>query len=251
MENKLQPTTTKSNAVSLTSTNELFRALVKGDFKTIAIAERDLSPANSFGKPSLAKIRKFDEKNLYLCIEHLLVKLSLSLNIGKNLGEWQIVELAGDIYQKYYFYSLEEIILVLKKGRNGEFGQIYDRLDASVIMGWFDKYDTSDERANLVQNRRINKAQEEKKEQEFVLAKITDNDQIKDLMRAMASNKVNAKETPKIKTIFNSKDEYIKTLKESLPDATPEEIGAIKSAAHLKGARFVLDVIEEFEKANP
>jgi hypothetical protein len=63
---------------------------------------------------------------------------SLFVGYGKHwffqiLESWQISEIATDVYQKYYFLSLEEFILVLKKGRTGEFGKVYDRLDGPII----------------------------------------------------------------------------------------------------------------------
>lgn len=210
--------------------------------------ERNLTPALAFKKKSLAQFRKENPESLYLVIETLLVKLAMSLNIGKNLEQWQITELAGDICQKYYFYSLEEIILVFKKGRIGEFGQLYDRLDSSVVMAWFEKYDTSEERMKLVQNFRVSQIHNDKKDQETQLSKLMENPKMKELITQMIDNRKTPNFKPKDKTIFTSKDLYVESLTKWLPDSTEEERAGLMHQAKQKGASYVVETIESFEK---
>lgn len=101
--------------------------------------------------------------DLFNAIEKLIAMLSLSLNIGKNLEPHQLAPLAKEIYHKYYFYSIDEIALVFRKGAQGEFGKLFDKLDRSTIMEWFTIYDTRD-RMPIVENHRTQQEEAQKQE---------------------------------------------------------------------------------------
>ena len=88
--------------------------------------------------------------------------------------------------------------------------------------------------------------QEGKKEVEESLFKIFEYPQIKDLINALTEKKV--EETPIVRTIYNSKEEYVKALKEALPDLTDEDRETVKKAAQLNKAGYVIEIIEAFEK---
>lgn len=68
-----------------------------------------------------------------------ITKLILSLNVKHTMNEGQIKVVVEDLLDKYRNESLEDFILVFKKARQNEFGDIY-RLDSAVIFGWMDKY---------------------------------------------------------------------------------------------------------------
>lgn len=58
---------------------------------------------------------------------------------GKELYEYQITILAGDLYEKFKTDALEDIILMFKMARQGEFGKVY-KCDTFEIMDWSNKY---------------------------------------------------------------------------------------------------------------
>lgn len=68
-----------------------------------------------------------------------LTKLVASLNLKWNLTDNQIKTIVEDLIDKYKNESLEDFILVFKKARQGEFGELY-RLDSAVIFGWMEAY---------------------------------------------------------------------------------------------------------------
>ena len=119
-------------------------------------------------------------------------------------------------------------------------------------MSWFEKYDTSEERLTLVQNKRIAQVKEGKKEVSGSLNQILSNAAIKAILESMASKASPAiKAIPKEKTIFTSKELYIQKLKESLPFFTRNEIDEIQQGAIRNGTPYVIEIIDEFQKNNP
>lgn len=74
---------------------------------------------------------------------------------GKELENYQISVLAGDLYDKFKTDSLEDVVIMLKMARQGEFGKIYT-FDTFTIMSWCDKYleYKSATREKLIQQRK-------------------------------------------------------------------------------------------------
>jgi hypothetical protein len=68
-----------------------------------------------------------------------LSKLVLHLNLKWNLSDFQVSQIVEDLLEKYPHESIEDFILVFKRARMGEFGELF-RLDGAVIFGWMNIY---------------------------------------------------------------------------------------------------------------
>lgn len=81
---------------------------------------------------------------------------------GKELDEFQIIVLAGDLYEKFRTDTFEDIILMFKMARMGDFGKNY-KFDTFTIMEWANLYldRKSAEREKMIMARKEKK--EEKK----------------------------------------------------------------------------------------
>lgn len=72
-------------------------------------------------------------------IDKVLTKLVGSLNLKWNLNDSQIKQVVEDLVDKYPNETVEDFILLFRKARQNEFGEIY-RLDSAVIFGWMEYY---------------------------------------------------------------------------------------------------------------
>jgi len=61
-------------------------------------------------------------------------------NIGKVMKDLQVMETSLLIYQEYPFISIHEIYFVFNQAKKGMYGSLYDRLDGSIILTWFNLY---------------------------------------------------------------------------------------------------------------
>jgi hypothetical protein len=95
----------------------------------------------------LSKIKKEDEASLHIALKNLIVNLVESLNLTQTVNESQIIEMVFLLSDKYWFVKLEELVLVFKKAKLGEYGKIYNRLDVQIISEWIDSFLKSEERA--------------------------------------------------------------------------------------------------------
>jgi hypothetical protein len=113
----------------------------------------DLTPATAFQSNKLSSFIKENKESVFKALELLVCKLALSVNVKHNIEPEQAYDIARAIYRKYYFYSVEEVALVLRMGEDGELSKIYDRLSKDMILDWFNIYDTK-HRVNYVENKR-------------------------------------------------------------------------------------------------
>lgn len=178
MEKQIAVQTRKQNGVSILPPS-------LDSVQTGRLDDTSLTPAIAFNTPSMASMVKQHRENIYTSIELLLAQLEMSVNIGKNINEDQLAGIAKAIYSRYYKFSIEEVALVLRKGRQGDFGKLYDRLDEMIIMEWFEKYDCSGEREALVQNARINSMKEGRQEYNEVISKIMERPEIKKMAQEL------------------------------------------------------------------
>lgn len=80
------------------------------------------------------------EGNKIEVIKSIILVIEFFLKVtGKELETFQIQVLAGDLYDRFNSDSLDDIILMFKMARRGEFGKTYT-LDSLQINLWAEKY---------------------------------------------------------------------------------------------------------------
>lgn len=72
---------------------------------------------------------------------------------GKEMETFQIIILAGDLYEKFKTDTLEDVVLMFKMARQGEFGKVY-KFDTFTVMDWANAYllRKSEEREKLLRS---------------------------------------------------------------------------------------------------
>ena len=65
-----------------------------------------------------------------------------------EMPDSRIEMLIASIMEKYYYFTIEDVCLCFKRGReNDSYDKFYGRLDCSVFLKWFAKYDKERESA--------------------------------------------------------------------------------------------------------
>lgn len=93
---------------------------------------------------ALSGLRKADEAAYLKTIGLLLLRTMELLNATNSLTTAQIADLTVRISKQYYYFRLDELVYVLDRGAQGEYGRDYNRVDAGLIMGWLEQYDTTE-----------------------------------------------------------------------------------------------------------
>ncbi|GGG47212.1 hypothetical protein BXY58_0616 [Epilithonimonas arachidiradicis] len=105
-------------------------------FNELVKLERNMSVADSIiNSPLIAtQGKKINVVSQIIRIIEFFLEIT-----GKELEGYQIQVLAGDIYEKFKTDSLEDVVLMFKMARQGEFGKVY-KCDTFEIMDWANKY---------------------------------------------------------------------------------------------------------------
>ena len=65
-----------------------------------------------------------------------------------DMPDSRISMLVNSIIEKYFYFTIEDVCLCFKRGReNDSYDKFYGRLDCSVFLRWFAKYDKEREEA--------------------------------------------------------------------------------------------------------
>lgn len=91
--------------------------------------------------PTLATVRLYhgEEKSI-AAIQAIFMFLDDFLGEKSGLTEAQNIILSKQIMADYYYLSIADLKLFLKKALDGQYGDIYGRLNPNVIMGWLRRY---------------------------------------------------------------------------------------------------------------
>lgn len=87
-----------------------------------------------------AIVRKFGDDFTQAYLEGWIVNLREFINVGKKMNDIQTHETAMLILQEYPSLNIADINLIFKRAKLGKFGEVYDRLDGQLILGWLEKY---------------------------------------------------------------------------------------------------------------
>ena len=97
-------------------------------------------------------------------------------NVGKAMNSQQCQETAFLLYEEYKHETIEDVLMMFKMAKKGMLGdgQVYNRIDGNVILGWMKEYREKKaiERENFVLNKRF----EEKNNQTNVIALMEENE---------------------------------------------------------------------------
>jgi hypothetical protein len=88
-----------------------------------------------------ALVKQVGEDKIQALIELHIWQLNSTMNLNNKLNETQVMEIAIEIMSIYFYLSIEDIFLVFRKAKRGEFGKVFGSLGMIDIFEWFKKYD--------------------------------------------------------------------------------------------------------------
>lgn len=120
---------------------------------TPAVLSRELQHVRSVGDalalasnrdlcPSLAIIRRdYGNEVIEDLIMAYLLQMRKMINAKRHLSDEQIEEIAFEVVNTYYYFTIADIYLVFKWAKLGKYGELYESIDMPKVMGWFERYD--------------------------------------------------------------------------------------------------------------
>jgi hypothetical protein len=144
METKLAKISSKKNLLSILEAGDKMEvAVYMGGFKErgVVMFREVLSVPSSERIPVLATTKE-GKTRLLIALSASLRSALKNINLRIGLNEDQIISLAGKIIDTAYEdnLGLEDVLLFLDGLITGNYGKIYDRLDAPTFFELFENY---------------------------------------------------------------------------------------------------------------
>jgi len=101
--------------------------------------------------PMIVHNRKGLQREVLISIRKGVEKCAVGLDI--ELTDDQMIMLCHDIVEKYEHDSIEDVLLALKHGRQGRYGNVYGKLNMIVVGDWMEQHlsDKAGERIAFMQ----------------------------------------------------------------------------------------------------
>ena len=134
-------------------------------FNTLVKLEQNLTIERSL---SDGKLMIYEGKKLEL-VKEIIRVLEFFLKVtGKEMEDFQVQILAGDLYEKFKHDTLEDVILMFKMARQGDFGKVY-KLDNFEVMDWANRYleKKSEERERILRSKKEPRNEEPQKGEKY------------------------------------------------------------------------------------
>jgi len=169
-----------------------------------------------------------------------------ALNVKENMNMIQILETSYEFFKTYSYDSLKDLMLCLKKARNGEYGEIYNRIDQQVVMIFWQKY--QEEKSVYLENKHLDTKARESTKPLLTLAKAPEtikqqlDEQLDKFMKHTASGYI--ARLDQRKADGDTYQQYLTNLEHWMKCATDEEIEELRKEAEAKGAREVVEVLD-------
>lgn len=143
----------KVSAGSALTTKQTFSAAWNhySSLQLRTVSECILSSAPTVG----AVIRSHGIEMIRASVEGCIVSLCEFLNIPRaNMTESQIRQTAELSVDEYRNLTISDIMLIFRRAKLGQWGEIYGRIDGQMILGWFSEYfeERCEEAARLSQS---------------------------------------------------------------------------------------------------
>jgi len=132
----------------------------------VATAERSFSIERAIDSPNTLKTMAAKNTPATLKLIAALLKRQADFyNLRKDLAEDQAVMIAQTLIDEYQIETIDDVVLMLKMARAGNFGTVYGKLDGETVMGWMALY--LDRKYEAIEKRHQNRKHEATNLQDF------------------------------------------------------------------------------------
>lgn len=91
--------------------------------------------------PALVTVAmEFGENQARAIVVILLSEVVDFFNASNTMNDSQVAITTDLIIEEYPYFKIDDLKLAFRNAMKGRYGEIYNRLDGSVIMGWLNQY---------------------------------------------------------------------------------------------------------------
>jgi hypothetical protein len=147
----------KKTLLSLLHTSSITELLGSAEHPAALVVmdlARKTTPETALSSPKVFQVVKnLGESELRKIVAYVLKHFNDSANLANPMNALQIIETANAFIDTYSRDSVDDLILCLKNAKAGKYGPIYNRLDQSVILGFYARY--QEEKAQYLESKHL------------------------------------------------------------------------------------------------
>lgn len=140
--------------------------IVAADWKKAA---ESMNYPNTIGQaiemhsPSLAVYKKYNNETETIALVARMVIWTLKLlNVQKSQDDFQVMMTARMMLSEYYFLTLSELKYIFVRGIQGDYGQLYGKIDTMDLLRWLKEY--AEQRSTYMVHQNQIKSKQDKQE---------------------------------------------------------------------------------------
>lgn len=125
--------------------NKMVQLINSGNAHDFSRFKAEMSVEKAVKEGSLLQVlyKNQPEEALEL-VSYLIVDFANSINVGKNISDAQVDDIACVICTRFKDLKLEELVIVFSNAKAGLYGKMYDRLDIVIISEFISKYQSGE-----------------------------------------------------------------------------------------------------------
>lgn len=105
--------------------------------------------------PTLFELAKQDEEKIMGTVQLMIINVVEYYKTSELMKSEMVEEVALRIIVTFGGLTLEDVALCFHRAKNGQLGQIYNRIDGGVIMEWLLGYQEEVQNIGMERNRRL------------------------------------------------------------------------------------------------
>ena len=223
------------------------------NFRAYYLFKNNLTAESAFAQGNQIRnlSRNIEHENEILdLISFIIVDFAHSVNVGKNITNFQVDEIAVLIYTRYKFLSVEELFVIFSRAKEGCYKTLYDRLDVTVISEYIKMYCES-ERASALEKINSSKSYKANNILEAIILSDNSNEKVTEsqefLKELLKNNHTQVEGGSLMKLCFkpNTYESDFEKFKRQIPASTDEELLHLLSDAISKNASEFQGLLQE------
>ena len=106
-----------------------------------ALQPKSIDDVFESNNPTLSAVTASSGEMATRAVVVLLLKEALDFcNTTQTMSDMQVAVTADLIIEEYPYFKLDDLKLAFRNAMKGHYGEVYNRLDGSIILGWLKKY---------------------------------------------------------------------------------------------------------------
>ena len=227
------------NSLQTVTALDIAEGLPKKALAPLLLIQEDVTMDKALSAPILQEVvKKMGRATLLKLVCATLKLFCESINISQSMNAVQVYETGSLWLERYPTETLKDLILCLKRAKQGDYGKIYNRFDGEVFNDFWSKYLI--QKAEYRENRHLDQKAREASDERGLLKSIAQH--IPGAAQSISQSLLNR--STNVVVLPTNHERYVRELAQRLPFASQDEMNALRLQALVAKLSDVVSLID-------